>query len=124
MLFYLDIDYGFHQRASLPKYRKNYPKRLKSEGTDLGNFYNALALDTIGETMWYEMKNGNLNWTMIDDRYFKIAEILGEQLETYDPDEEKKVEIIQKKEEIIPDEEPTKFKKKKKRDRRIKIKDH
>ena len=74
--------------------------------------------------MWYEMKNGNLNWTMIDDRYFKIAEILGEQLETYDPDEEKKVEIIQKKEEIIPDEEPTKFKKKKKRDRRIKIKDH
>jgi hypothetical protein len=117
-------DFDFNRRASLPKYKKTYPKHLKSEGTDLGNFYNTLAHDIIGEKMWKEMKTGRLNWSMIDDRYFKIAEFLGEQLETYDPDEEKKLEIILKKEEIILDEEPTKLKRKKKRDRRIKIKDH
>jgi hypothetical protein len=75
------------------------------------------------------MKNGNLNWSMIDDIHFQFAEILGEQLETYDPkkveitpEKEEKVEIIPEKEEIIIP-KLISNKKKKKRDRRVKIKD-
>ena len=117
--------YSDFRRTSLPK----FPMRLKSEGTELGDFYNALALNTIGTTQWNQMKNGNLNWSMIDDIHFQFAEILGEQLETYDP---KKIEITSEKEEIIPTAEKEEIiipklmsnKKKKKRDRRVKIKDH
>jgi len=124
MYLYSDFSFGT-KRTTLPK----FPMRLKSEGTKLGDFYNALALNTIGETQWNQMKNGNLNWSMIDDIYFKFAEILCEQLETYDPkkveitpEKEEKVEITPEKEEIIIP-KLISNKKKKKRDRRVKIKD-
>jgi len=68
------------------------------------------------------MKEGKLNWSMIDDKYFAIADRLGEQLETYDPNEvvETTVPVV---EPPIPVEEPNTIqtkKPKKKRDRRIK----
>jgi hypothetical protein len=56
--------------------------RLKDEGTEEANFYNKLALTTIGERDWNAMKRGTLNWSYIDDRYFRIAELLSDQLET------------------------------------------
>jgi hypothetical protein len=56
--------------------------RLKNEGTEEANNYNKLALRTLGERDWEAMKNGTLNWSMIEDIYFSIAELLGEQLET------------------------------------------
>jgi hypothetical protein len=76
----------------LPKYLRNYPKRLKSEGTESGKYYNKLALSTIGHVVWEQMKHGHyqgdkLHCSMISDEYFPIFEILAEQLETYDPDE-------------------------------------
>jgi len=64
-----------------------FPKRLKNEGSEIAKMYNQLALDTIGQKMWTQMKTGRLNWSTIDDRYFTIAECLEEQLETYDPNE-------------------------------------
>jgi hypothetical protein len=59
-----------------------FPMRLKDDGTELANFYNKLALKTIGEQQWEAMKTGKLNWSMIEDIYFRTAELLGEQLET------------------------------------------
>lgn len=67
-----------------PKEKKEsrFPMRLKNEGTEEADYYNKLALRTLGESDWEAMKNGRLNWSMIEDIYFQTAELLGEQLET------------------------------------------
>jgi len=126
----------FIPRKSLPKYLRNYPKRLKSEGTELGKFYNELALSTIGHIVWEQMKHGHyeccqLNCAAIPDEHFPIFRILAEQLETYDPDEkkeneeseenEKKEEIGEKEESGENEQDQPSKKQKKKRDRRVKI---
>ena len=59
-----------------------FPMRLKDEGSREADFYNKLALKTIGEQQWELMKKGRLDWSLIEDEYFKFAELLGEQLET------------------------------------------
>lgn len=106
-----------------PKKPRNFPKRLKNEGSETANTYHELALATIGQKMWTQMKTGRLNWSTIDDRYFTIAELLGEQLETYDPNEVVVVETVAVVEPPVPVEESSTIqtkKPKKKRDRRIK----
>lgn len=83
-----------------PKEKKEsrFPMRLKNEGTEEANNYNKLALRTLGESDWEAMKNGKLNWSLIEDIYFRTAELLGEQLETIPKSEllEKTSENIKK----------------------------
>ena len=57
-------------------------RRLKNEGSKEAILYESIALSTLGKRDWESMKKGTLNWSMIDDRYFSIAEFLTEQLET------------------------------------------
>jgi hypothetical protein len=73
------------QKTDAPRKRTLF--RLKNEGSDKAKRYEELALSTIGPELWNQMKKGSLNWGAIDDEYFRIAEILGEQLERYDQDE-------------------------------------
>ena len=84
-----DFDYLDRPRRKQPdrEQPRRFPKRLKNEGSETANMYNQLALDTIGEEMWKQMKMGRLNWASIEDEHFAIAERLGQQLETYDPNE-------------------------------------
>jgi hypothetical protein len=70
----------------LPKYQDGYPKRLKLEGTELGDSFNELAIITLGETIWYQMKNGGFYASKLEDDEFIMAQFLNKQLETYDPD--------------------------------------
>ena len=123
---YADFDDLPRIRRNQPQAKKprKFPKRLKNEGSETANAYHELALATIGETMWTQMKEGELNWSRIDDKYFAIAERLGEQLETYDPNEVVVVENVAVVEPPLPIAEPSTIqtkKPKKKRDRRIKI---
>jgi hypothetical protein len=120
----------FISKKPLSKYLRNYPKRLKNEGTELGKFYNELALSTIGHVVWEQMKHGHyecckLNCAAIPDEYFHIFEILAEQLETYDHDEKKEeggeIGEKEKKEESGENEQQPSKKQKEKRDRRAKI---
>jgi len=107
---------------------RRFPKRLKNEGSETANMYNQLALDTIGEEMWKQMKMGRLNWASIEDEHFAIAERLGQQLETYDPNEvvENTVSVpvvVEPQALVEPQVVDSQTKKpKKKRDRRIKTK--
>ena len=118
----------------LPKYQDGYPKRLKSEGTELGDFYNKLALSTLGERLWYQMKNGGFYASKLEDDEFIMAKFLNEELETYDPDElvktVKTVEtvkitnaIINTNSNVLEEKVNPVKKQKKKRDRRIKTRD-
>jgi hypothetical protein len=90
--------------------------------------YNQLALDTIGEEMWKQMKMGRLNWASIEDEHFAIAERLGQQLETYDPNDIVEntisVPVVVEPHVLVQPKtlEPQTKKSKKKRDRRIKTK--
>jgi len=59
-----------------------FPMRLKNEGSEKAIYYNNLALRTLGEQKWEDMKNGRLAWGYIEDEHFRTAELLGEQLET------------------------------------------
>jgi hypothetical protein len=105
---------------------RRFPKRLKNEGSETANIYNQLALDTIGEEMWKQMKMGRLNWASIEDEHFAIAERLGQQLETYDPNEvvenNVSVPVVVEPEVLVQPKilDPQTKKPKKKRDRRIK----
>lgn len=68
----------------------NYPKRLKCEGTPLGDSYNKLALRTIGERRWNVMKyDGRMRMCDVPDEHIPIIELLADQLESYVPMEEK-----------------------------------
>ena len=134
-MWHVDADYYFKDKPLLPKTQREYPRRLKCRGTDLEEFYNKLALRTIGCVAWEQMKlggygqHGRLNWSMIPDEHFRSAELLAEQLEVYDPNEtteekeEDKEEFNNDKTVLLHTEplQPIK-KQKKKRDRRIKVK--
>lgn len=108
---YDDFDNFYESRCRQPS-RKRTLYRLKNGGSDKAMFYEALALSTIGQELWNQMKEGSINWVGIDEEYFRIAEILGEQLERYDPDE-----VVHLSEKVPP---AMPKKQKKKRDRRVK----
>jgi len=80
-----------------------FPMRLKNEGSEKAIYYNNLALKTIGEKQWEDMKNGRLAWGYIEDEHFRTAELLGQQLESIPKSElaektaEKTAEILIKK---------------------------
>lgn len=74
-----------HTKNNAFTYKKDYPKRLKLEGTKEGDFYNQLALAYLGETLWYQMKNGGFRGSILEDDQFIMAEFLDDKLETYDP---------------------------------------
>lgn len=119
---------GFMRKTNpepLPKYQDGYPKRLKSEGTELGDSYNKLALSMLGERLWYQMKNGGFYASKLEDDEFIMAEFLNEELETYDPDELVETvkitnAIINTNSNIVEEKVHPVKKQKKKRDRRIK----
>uniref|UniRef100_A0A6C0B1P0 Uncharacterized protein n=1 Tax=viral metagenome TaxID=1070528 RepID=A0A6C0B1P0_9ZZZZ len=133
--FGYDFDFDFEHKKPSPKHPREYPRRLKCTGTDLEEFYNKLALRTIGHIAWEQMRlggygqYGRLNWSMIPDEHFRSAELLAKQLEVYDPNEtteekeEDKEEANNDMTVLLPAEplQPVK-KQKKKRDRRIKVK--
>jgi hypothetical protein len=121
---YDDFDNFYESRCRQPS-RKRTICRLKNGGSDKAMFYEALALSTIGQELWNQMKEGSINWVGIDEEYFRIAEILGEQLERYDPDE---VVHLSETAPILETEKmsatmPAPKKQKKKRDRRVKTND-
>ena len=62
-----------HVSESKPKFKY----RFKDE------FYDKLAIATLGESLYEQMKNGKLQWGKLEDEQFIMAEFLQEYLEKY-----------------------------------------
>uniref|UniRef100_A0A6C0BBE1 Uncharacterized protein n=1 Tax=viral metagenome TaxID=1070528 RepID=A0A6C0BBE1_9ZZZZ len=109
----------------IPK-RRHHVSESKFKYRFKNEFYNQCAIDTLGESLCEQMKNGTLQWGKLEDEQFVIAEFLHRQLEKYEykeenPEQEMKEEIKENLNLTLHSEKHQK--KKKKRDRRVKTND-